>query len=139
MGMPHHAPTPAVSRSWQGMSLLLALCSARTPIGGGYSGGTTQLSTFSYMTRDGSSGEVTLFVKRCAWKGRSEAVHYRHLAARGVPIPRLYGALHNDSGEEIIFLEPLTATEFRCDSENEWREMLSLLARLNSCMITPNY
>jgi hypothetical protein len=111
------------------------------PLGveGGYSGGSTQLSTFFYTTRDGRSGEVTLFVKRCAWKRRSEAVHYRHLAARGVPTPRLYGALQNDSGEEIIFLEPLTATGFRWDSEEEWRGMLSLLARFNACVITPDY
>ena len=105
----------------------------------GCSGGDQHLARFLYTARDGRSGEVTLFVKRCAWKRRSEAVHYRHLAARGVPTPRLYGALRNDSGEEIIFLEPLTATDFRSDSEEEWRAMLSLLARLNTCAITPDY
>jgi hypothetical protein len=108
-------------------------------VGGGYSGSEQQLSTFFYTTRDGRSGEVTLFVKRCAWKRRSEAVHYRHLTANGVPTPRLYGELHDDSGEEVIFLEPLTATGFRWDSEEEWRGMLSLLARFNSCVITPDY
>jgi hypothetical protein len=119
----------------------IASLSGITPLGveGGYSGGSTHLSTFSYTTRDGRPGEVTLFVKRCAWKRRSEAVHYRHLAAHGVPTPRLYGALHNDSGEEIIFLEPLTTTGSRCDSETEWRGMLSLMARLNTCAITPDY
>src|SRR6266851_6089605 len=105
----------------------------------GCSGGDQQLFTFFYTTRDGRSGEVTLFVKRCAWKRRSEAVHYRHLAERGVPTPRLHGVLHNDSDEEIIFLEPLTATDFRSDSEEEWRAMLSLLVRLNTCPITPGY
>jgi hypothetical protein len=108
-------------------------------VGGGYSGGNTQLSTFSYSTRDGMSGQVTLFVKRCAWKRRSEAVHYRRLSAHGVPTPHFYGAIHNDSGEEIIFLEPLSATDFRLDSHADWRGMLSLLARLNACTITPDY
>ena len=114
-------------------------CEALPGIEQGCSGGNQQLYIFFYTTRDGRAGEVTLFVKRCAWKRRSEAVHYRHLAARGVPTPRLYGALQNHSGEEIIFLEPLTATDFRSDSEEEWRAMLSLLARLNTCPITLDY
>lgn len=101
--------------------------------------GDKQFCTFHYTTQSGQSGQVTLFAKRCVWKGRSEAVHYRHLSARGVPTPRLYGALTNDAGEEIVFLERLTATGFRNDSETEWRRMLSLLARLNACAITPDY
>jgi len=98
-----------------------------------------RLLTFLSAGQDGAPGEVTLFVKRCVWKGKSEAVHYRHLAARAVPTARLYGALHDDSGEEIIFLERLTGTGFRSDSEAEWRSLLSLLARLNACDITPDY
>src|SRR5690242_10470086 len=101
-------------------------------VAGGNTGGKPQLTTFFYTTQDGSAGEVTLFVKRCTWKRRSEAVHYRHLTTHGVPTPRLYGVLRNQSDEEIIFLEPLTATDFRSDSEEEWRRMLSLLARFNA-------
>lgn len=101
--------------------------------------GSKRLLTFLYTTRDGAPGEATLFAKRCVWKGRSEAVHYRHLAARAVPTARLHGALHDGDGEEVIFLERLTEVGFRDQSEAEWRSLLSLLARLNACDITPDY
>lgn len=99
----------------------------------------SRLLTFLYAAQDGTPGEVMLFVKRCVWKGRSEAVHYRYLAAQGVPTPRLYGALREEGGEEVIFLESLTEVGFRSDSETEWRSMLSLLARFNACDIAPDY
>jgi len=101
--------------------------------------GDCRLLTFLYAAQDGMPGEVTLFVKRCVWKGRSEAVHYRYLAAQGVPTPRLYGALREGGGEEVIFLERLTGVGFHSDSETEWRSMLSLLARFNACDIAPEY
>ena len=53
----------------------------------------------------------------------------RAATANGVPTPRLYGALLNDSGEEVDFLEPLTATGFRRDSEPEWRDALDFCDR----------
>lgn len=101
--------------------------------------GDKQFCTFHYATPEGKSGEATLFAKRCVWKGRSEAVHYRYLAAKGVPTPRLYGTLYDEIGTEILFLESLTTIGFRNDEETEWRAMLSLLARLNACKITPDY
>jgi hypothetical protein len=118
---------------------IAALAVERRNVEGGVSGSGKQLCLFRYTTRAGSVGEETLFVKRCVWKGRSEAVHYRHLAAAGVPTPRLYGALPNDSGEEIIFLERLSRIGFRLDSVVEWRHLLSLMARFNACVITPDY
>src|SRR5690242_14188124 len=78
-------------------------CDARPAVEGDQSGD-KQICTYRYTPQDGQSGEVILFVKRCVWKRKSEAVHYRYLAAQGVPMPRLYGALYNDSGEEIVFL-----------------------------------
>lgn len=101
--------------------------------------GESRLLTFLYAAQDGTPGEVMLFVKRCVWKGRSEAVHYRYLATQGVPTPRLYGALRDGGGEEVIFLESLTEVGFHGDSETEWRSMLSLLARFNACDIAPDY
>src|SRR4051794_34466709 len=47
----------------------------------GDSGGDKQFWTFRYTTREGRAGEATLFVKQCAWKGRSEAIDYRYLAS----------------------------------------------------------
>lgn len=101
--------------------------------------GNKRLLTFLYTTQNGAPSEATLFAKRCVWKGRSEAVHYRHLAARAVPTARLYGALRDDSGEEIIFLERLTEVGFHDGSEAEWRSLLSLIARFNACEVTPDY
>jgi Phosphotransferase enzyme family len=106
------------------------------PLGGGYSSD-TRLCEFRYATHEGRESEVTLFVKRCVW--RPEAVHYRHLAAAGVPTPRLHGVLYNSSGEEIIFVERLPRIGFQRDSPVEWRIFLSLLARLNACEITHDY
>ena len=102
-------------------------------------GSDTRLVTFRCALQNGEPWETTLFVKKCVWKGKSEAVHYRCLAAAGVPTPRLYGAVLNADGEEVIFLEPVTSIGFDDQSEGEWREMLSLLARFNACPITPNY
>lgn len=110
-----------------------------SPIAQGASGGNKWLLTVHYTAQDGTTGEATLFAKRCVWKGRSEAVHYRYLAARAVPTPRLFGALRDSSGEEVIFLEHLTEVGFQGDSEAEWRSMLSLLARFNACEIAPDY
>ncbi len=101
--------------------------------------GNKRLLTFLYTTPDGVPGEATLFAKRCVWKGKSEAVHYRYLAARDVPAARLYGALRDDGGEKIIFLECLTEVGFRDQSEAEWRSLLSLLARFNACAVAPDY
>jgi len=101
--------------------------------------GDGRLLTFLYAAQDGTPGEVMLFAKRCVWKGRSEAVHYRYLASQGVPTPRLYSALREGGGEEVIFLENLTGVGFHGDSEMEWCSMLSLLARFNACDIAPDY
>ncbi len=103
-----------------------------------YEGG-TRLVTFRYTLQNGEAGETTLFVKKCVWKGKSEAIHYRYLGAAGVPTPRLYSSVPNAKGEEVIFLEPVTSTGFDSQSETEWHEMLSLLARFNACPITPEY
>lgn len=105
----------------------------------GASGGDKWLLTARYTAHDGATGETTLFAKRCVWKGRSEAVHYRYLAARAVPTARMYGAVRDSGGEEVIFLERLTEIGFQADSEAEWRSMLSLLARFNACKVAPDY
>ena len=99
----------------------------------------TLLCDFNYRTPDELTGEAKLFVKRCVWGGVAESHHYHHLASHGVPVPRLYGSPHGTDGLEIIFVEPLTATDFHQNDEAEWRCLLSLLARFNACPITPGY
>ena len=101
--------------------------------------GNKRLLTFLYMTQAGTPGEITLFAKRCVWKSKSEAVHYRYLAARGVPTARLFGAVRDAGGEEVIFLECLPEFGFHNQREAEWRSLLSLLARINACAVTSEY
>ena len=98
-----------------------------------------KLVDFRCLLPNGKAIRKTVFVKKCVWKGKSEAVHYRYLAAEGVPTPRLYGVVPNAAGVEVVFLEPVTGTGFDEHSEAEWREMLSLLARFNACPITAEY
>lgn len=102
-------------------------------------GSDKRLIDFRCVLRNGEAVDKTVFVKKCVWKGKSESVHYRYLAAEGVPVPRLYGAVRNASGVEVVFLEPVTGTGFDEHSEAEWREMLSLLAQFNACRVTPEY
>lgn len=102
-------------------------------------GSDKQLIDFRCVSLNGEAVDKTVFVKKCVWKEKSESVHYRYLAAEGVPMPRLYGAVRNASGVEVIFLEPVTGTGFDEYSETEWREMLSLLAQFNACRVTPKY
>ncbi len=102
-------------------------------------GSDKQLINFRCFPPTGEAVEKTIFVKKCVWKSKSEAVHYRYLASEGIATPCLYGAVQNAVGEEVIFLEPVTAIGFDEQSEGEWREMLSLLAHLNACPVTPEY
>ena len=102
-------------------------------------GSDKQLIGFHCLPPNGEAIKKTVFVKKCVWKGKSESVHYRYLAAEGIPTPRLYGAVQNAAGVEVIFLEPVTSIGFQEEDETEWREMLSLLAQLNSCPVTPEY
>ena len=97
------------------------------------------LVDFHCLLPNGEALDKTVFVKKCVWKSKSESVHYRYLAAEGVPTPRLYGSVQNAAGVEVVFLEPVTAIGLDEQSETEWREMLSLLARFNACRVTPEY
>lgn len=101
---------------------------------GGYYGlcGDKRAPTFLYETTDGVTGQATAFVKRFTWAGKSEAAHYRHLAAHGVPVPRLYGSFLDGEDCEILFLERLPRVGFESRSEPEWLAMLSVLAKLNA-------
>jgi hypothetical protein len=105
----------------------------------GHSGGDKRFCTFRYTTRAGQEGEATLFVKRCVWKGRSEALHYRYLASHGVPTPRVYGTLPHPDGDEVIFLERLARIGFQEGKLAEWRSLLTLMARFNACPVTEEY
>ena len=101
--------------------------------------GDKRLVTFRCEMSGTAVAEVVLFVKRCVWKSKSEAVHYRYLASRGVPVPYLHGALVNRLGQEVIFLERLSIFGIRKERDDEWRAMLSLLAHFNATTVTLDY
>ncbi|MES2464968.1 MAG: phosphotransferase [Armatimonadota bacterium] len=97
------------------------------------------LVTFPCITQSGNPVDVPLFVKRCVWEGRPESIHYRHLTSHGVPMPRLYGAVRDTAGIEVIFLEPVTATGFNRKSDREWRALLTLMAQFTACSVDAQY
>lgn len=109
-----------------------------TPINQGGCGDKV-VADLALTTLEGQEIHIPLFLKKFSWKGRSEAAHYRHLANSNVPTPRLYGAILHPDGDEILFLERLTQIGFNRHSETEWRHLLTLLARLNACAVTPDY
>lgn len=90
-------------------------------------------------TANGHEISIPVFIKKFSWKGKSEAAHYRQLARSAVPIPHQYGALLHPDGDEILFMERLNQIGFDHRNEAEWRQMLTLLARLNACEVTPDY
>jgi len=96
-------------------------------------------ATLRYRKPNTPPVELPLFIKKCVWQNRSEAIDYRYLSAAGIPTPHLYAAILNPDGDEILFLEHLTAIGFNDQSETEWRQMLTLLARFNACPVTPAY
>jgi|SRR5579871_2142984 len=107
----------------------------------GYFGGCGDklIPTIAYTTHSGLSGEITLFVKRFSWKGCSEAIHYRHLAERGTPAPRLYGTLMSPDQEEILFLEYLPSIGMDKRSVEDWRTLLTLIARFAAAPLSAEY
>lgn len=66
------------------------------------------IPTFYWRGRTGKQGRTIMFIKRNPPQHR-EAFHYAYLAKHGAPIPRLYGALRDDQGRDILFLEYLDA------------------------------
>jgi hypothetical protein len=91
------------------------------------------------MTIEGHEISTPVFIKKCSWEGRSEAIHYHQLARCAVPIPHQYGVILHPDGDEILFMERLTQIGFDHRNEAEWRQMLTLLAQFNTCEVTLDY
>jgi hypothetical protein len=101
--------------------------------------GDKAIADIVFTTTKGHENSIPLFLKKFSWKGKSEAVHYRHLTLGDVPTPHLYGTILHSDGDEILFLEKLTQIGFNWQSEAEWRQLLTVLARLNACDVTSEY
>ena len=137
LDVPHDQLLPVIERA-AGCRVAGYSCSSQV-LHGGVSGGQVVRHRIDYSTGSGAGARVDIIAKRCVWQGRPEAVHYRHLLSAGVPVPALYGSVVSDSGEEIVFLEALEHTGFRRGDDGSWMAVLSSLARLNACPVTPEY
>ena len=103
------------------------------------------IPTFVYTTNSNRTGEADVFVRRPNKKrlGTDQACHYAYLQGAGVPVPKVYGALKDEEGREVLFLEHLR--EVTTSDEEFWRNrhhfesLLSLLARFNAVAPSPEY
>ena len=100
-----------------------------------------EIPTFAYVTKAGRAGRVTIFVKRFHRTGPAESQQYRFLQAHQAPIPRMYGALLDPDGREILFLEHLdTSREARSIRAVErLREFVALMARFHAIQPSTEY
>jgi len=103
------------------------------------------IPTITYKTGAGDSLEHTLFVRRpkSTKPGKLQAHHYTFLNKNGVPVPRLYGALLDSQGREVLFLEHLNEVTV---SNNAFlgdlstlQAFLELIAKFNSTKPTIEY
>ena len=64
--------------------------------------------------------------------GFSESQIYRNLNLAGAPIPKMYGSVTIESGDEVIFLELLEKVGIDSKNEMEFERLLKTLAHFNS-------
>ena len=101
--------------------------------------------TITYKTKAGDTLEHTLFVRRpkTTEPGKLQAHHYTFLGKNGVPVPKLYGALSDSKGREILFLEHLdevtTSNDTYYQDPGTLQQYLEIMARLNSVKLTLEY
>jgi len=100
--------------------------------------------TITYLTKSGTSGDITIFVRRPHRKrpGSLQQHHYEYLSNQNVPIPELYGVITDDEGREVLFLEYLDEIideEEFLDDEDRARKFLALMARFNTVKLTLDY
>ena len=103
------------------------------------------IPTFTYTTESGHRGEATVFVKRFHRTGPAEAHHYVHLQKHDAPIPRMYGAMTDPDGRELLFLEYLDPIGDVQDSEkffddiHNFRHCLEATAHFNAIKPSGEY
>jgi hypothetical protein len=90
------------------------------------------IPTFTYTTQAGSAGRATVFVKRFHRTGPAEAHHYAYLQEQDAPIPRMYGAMTDPEGRELLFLEYLDPIGNIRDSERFFDD----LDNFRSCLVS---
>ena len=105
----------------------------------GLNGGSNScILTLRYPTGENQLSSETIFIKHIADPEKAEAQKYQFIASRGVPTPRLLDTIHKDSAE-IILLEFLPTIGIDFHSMNEVRNLLHVLAQLNSIQNPPDF
>ncbi len=92
----------------------------------------TLVPTFSYQTASGATGEALIFVKRQLDSEAREAPFYLEAETADIPTPKYYGNRIGSQGEEILFLEFLPVVGVDKNNAGEVREMVELIARINT-------
>ncbi|MBC8232218.1 hypothetical protein H8E77_21950 [bacterium] len=92
----------------------------------------TIIPTFYYRTECGTTGDVTVFVKRQSKLDIREAPEYIRAEKTDIPTPRYYGHFDGSRGEEIIFLEFLPEIGIDNQDEAEVQALVSLIAHINT-------
>ena len=86
----------------------------------------------AYRTRDGRTGQVTIFGKRMYGPEIMEQKQYEFLEHHGIPTPNRLGFARDEKSHEILFFEKLDDISINETDLGEVRQYISMLARLNS-------
>ncbi len=92
------------------------------------------IPTFYYNTKSGGRGSVVIFVKHMTC-GKPEAPFFKLLSEMGLPVPKYYGHLMDQHGEEIIFMEYLKEIGVDHTNEFEVQQFVGIVARFNAVNI----
>lgn len=93
------------------------------------------IPTFDYVTKNGDSGQITMFVKRFHRSGLAESQQYRYLAIHDAPIPRMYGTFLDLECREFLFLEYVTTPR----PVGTMKELLSTMAQFHAIRPSTEY
>ena len=103
------------------------------------------IPTFTWKSPTGCVRKATVFVGRALRNQpeHAQACHYAHLMRCGAPVPRLYMALTDTMGREVIFLEHLAEIiendeTFLADDNNFYR-FIELAAHFNAIHPSANH
>lgn len=100
--------------------------------------GEKAIPTFTYTSPSGRTRAVSIFGKYFYRTGPAESQQYAFLEKHSAPIPRMFGALYDPDGREMLFLEYVDSSpEAQADRTlHQLRDQCVLLARFNG--ITPS-
>lgn len=94
-----------------------------------------EIPTFTYATKTGHTGGITMFVKRYFRTGPAESQQYHFLLKHQAPIPQMYGVLRGPEDKEILFLEHIDTNH----PIGTMRDLLAMMARFHAIRPSTEY